>query len=413
MPYIIREDGEHFVIPSYRDVLTARNKTQLKKDILLLSQSYGEYITLQRKSGQQYEVAFSPETGYLLGETVWHHFKRPMDLIFCEAIPNTTEVILVIVKSGSVYLDGSFPIDSIPEELVIFLTQQNNFEIYTYGDVPISEIPEAGKFSFEASSVKSFTVLNDPVFEKLPLLKAYQLQLVDQVLKAQGIGVFPLRALLLLATTIFLLLGLYYFLVSEESPIEPIMISRDNPYQEFNAALMTPAPQAEMAMISDRLHSLLLLPGWVPTGISYKNKVLTIIVNSIGGNVESLFQWAEANGARSQVVATGFVLTFSISVPSRERPRNIYPLKEVMGRLVDRIKDIYPGNVLAIAEIKDQGAYQNLKFTLNLTDVSPMALKLIGEQFNDLPLVLENIELTIENGNINGLISLQALGSQL
>src|SRR5262245_59869678 len=187
MPYITREDGERFVIPSYRDVLTVKQKNQLKKEIVLLSQSYGEYITLQKKSPTQYEVAFSPDTGYLLGESIWQHFKKPNDLIYCEAVANTTEAILVIVKSGSVYLDGSFPVDSIPEELIIFLTQENNFEIYTYGDVPISAEAEAGKFSFEPNSVKSFTRLDKPVFPTLPLYKVYQLQLVDPVLRSQGI----------------------------------------------------------------------------------------------------------------------------------------------------------------------------------------------------------------------------------
>src|SRR5689334_4634429 len=204
MPYITREDGERFVIPSYRDVLTANQTNQLKREIKLLSQSYGEYITLQKKSATQYEVAFSTDTGYLLGESIWHHFKKPADMIYCEAIPNTTEAILVIVKSGSVYLDGSFPLDSIPEELIIFLTQQNHFQIYTYGDVPITETPESGKFSFEASSVKSFTILDKPVFPTLNLLKIYQLRLVDQVLKAQGIGVFPTRQLV----SVIVVLGL-------------------------------------------------------------------------------------------------------------------------------------------------------------------------------------------------------------
>ena len=141
MPYITRDDGEHFVIPSYRDVLSAKQKSQLKKDILLLSQSYGEYITLQRKNAAQYEVTFSPDTGYLLGESIWHHFKRPLDMIYCEVIANTAEAILVIVKEGSVYLDGRFPLEGIAEELVVFLTQHNQFEIYIYGDVPIAQTP--------------------------------------------------------------------------------------------------------------------------------------------------------------------------------------------------------------------------------------------------------------------------------
>src|SRR5581483_6511953 len=105
-----------------------------------------------------------------------------------EAIPNTSEAILVIVKSGSVYLDGSFSIESIAEELVVFRTQQNNFEIYTYGDVPISQSSEEGKFTLDPSSVHSFQVLDKPVFPTLPLLKSCQLQLVNVALKNQGIG---------------------------------------------------------------------------------------------------------------------------------------------------------------------------------------------------------------------------------
>jgi len=206
MAFITREDGVHFVIPSYRDVLVAK-KSAVQSEVMALSQNYGEYITMQRKGPEQYEVAFSPDTGYLLGETVWHYFNRPMDMIYCEAIPNTTEAILVIVKSGSVYLDGSFPKESIPEELVIFLTQQNNFEIYVYGDVPISEKPEEGKFSFEAASVKSFKKLDEPAFKNLPLLKAYNFQLVDIVIKEQGIGVFPVKEVVIGA--IGLVIGWY------------------------------------------------------------------------------------------------------------------------------------------------------------------------------------------------------------
>jgi len=66
MPYIAREDGERFVIPSYRDVLSAKRANLLKKEILLLSENYGSFIALQRKNTQQYEVAFSPDTGLFL-----------------------------------------------------------------------------------------------------------------------------------------------------------------------------------------------------------------------------------------------------------------------------------------------------------------------------------------------------------
>src|SRR5688572_7090824 len=206
MAYLTREDGERFIITSYRDVLSAKKLSLLRREIMLLSANYGEYITLQRKNINQYEVAFSPDPGYLLGESIWAFFKRPPDLIYCEAIPNTFEAILVIVKSGSVYLDGVFPLDVIQDELVIFKTQQNNFEIYVYGDVPISASIEENKFTFATSSVKSFTILDTPVFSTLPTTKAFQLLPVNQVLKAKGIGVLPLKKIL---TFIAIIIGLW------------------------------------------------------------------------------------------------------------------------------------------------------------------------------------------------------------
>src|SRR6185312_9913043 len=172
--------------------------------------------------------------------------------IYCEAIPNTTEAILVIVKSGSVYLDGSFPLDSIPEELIIFLTQQNNFEIYTFGDVPITQEPEAGKFSFEASSVKSFTILDKPVFPTLPLLKMYQLQLVDPVLKSQGIGVFPVKQLVTLAVVVGAIWGAYTLFTAKKAEVVA-PVQQVNPYQAYNDLLKSAAPDEEISKLTDKI----------------------------------------------------------------------------------------------------------------------------------------------------------------
>ena len=303
MSYITREDGEHFVIPSYRDVLSAKQKTQLKKDILTLSQSYGDYITLQKKNATQYEVAFSPDTGYLLGESIWHQFKRPMDMIYCESVPNTFEAILVIVKAGSVYLDGRFPMDSIPEE---FLTQQNSFEIYIYGDVPISEHPEEGKFNFEPSSVQSFNILSEPVFPTLPLLKMYQLQLVDQVLKAQGIGVLPITQIaILLAILGAGWFGWSYFTKPVVAPVAEA--PKVNPYQRYLDQLASPAPDAELGGLLNNTKKLLTMPGWTPVNLDYLHGMLQVKVQSAGGSVEALNNWCLLNN--NKTLATNHYLS--------------------------------------------------------------------------------------------------------
>lgn len=409
MAYITRQDGEHFVIPSYRDVLVTKNKSTLKKDILLLSQNYGEYITLQRKSATQYEVAFSSDTGYLLGESIWHHFKRPQDMIYCEAIPNTTEALLVIVKSGSVYLDGSFSIDSIPEELIIFLTQQNHFEIYIYGDVPITDVPTSGKFSFEPSSVKSFTFLPQPVFPTLRLLKAYQLQLVDPVLKAHGIGVFPVRKLLIAMSLVGLMWIVWSYVTREPTVVAPVSVV--DPMQPYIDALTSPAPNEQIKAVVAQTVRLMTIPGWSPKNIKYAAGTLTAIMQSNGNKMQDLLAWADQNKMAVTIKPDGVYLSIHLFIPSRAAPVTIYPLKQVIAQLVDQLATIYPGNHLQLNEFINKGVFTMVNVTISMNNASPMLLTMMGEQFKALPFVLTGITLDINSGSLTGSITLDALGN--
>jgi len=412
MPYITREDGERFVIPSYRDVLSAKKKNLLKREILLLSTSYGEYITLQRKNINQYEVAFSPDPGYLLGESIWHYFKRPQDMIYCEAIPNTTEAILVIVKSGSVYLDGRFPLDSIPEELVIFQTQQNNFEIYIYGDVPISETQEPNKFSFDRTSVKSFTVLDKPVFPTLPLVKTFQLQLVEPVLKAQGIGVFPTKQILAVVVVIGLFWMAWNYFTSQKQVIPQIIPTAANPYQGYYSTLAAPAPDQEITQLLLRMKLLLTLPGWVVDSIDYSNGTITASIKTYQKVlVDDLYNWANKNNATVQVQPTGMFIVLHFGLPKRPAPITINSLQEVLAQLTARLSNVLPANSMSFTAFVSHDVYSNTVVTITVDNISPAVLALVGQQLKDLPLVLNKVSLTITNGNLSGTIVLTALGS--
>ena len=411
MPYITREDGERFVIPSYRDVITSKSGAALKKEIVSLSESYGEYITLQRRTRSIYDVAFSPDTGYLLGESIWHHFKQPMDMIFCEAVPNTTEAILVIVKDGGVYLDGRFSVDAIPEELIIFLTQKAHFEIYVYGDVPISEIPMQGKFSFDANAVKSFKTLDAPVFNTLPLLKAYQFQLVEPTLKRLGIGGIQasqvIGALMLGGLVWF---GWSYFTAKpvETGPTEPQV----NPYQGFYDAFQSPSPDKEIEGTVQALSTLVSIPGWSVTSASYGNGVLTAKMSSAGTSIESLTQWAEENHDSVSVTNSGVEMTVNIVTMQRPAPEKIYPIQDSLVLILDRLSKVYPGNSFALAESTNSGVYTTQSASIAFSNIGMSVLSLIGQQLKNLPFVLKGVTLTVNSdGSVTGSINLQLLGS--
>ncbi|MCD6039234.1 MAG: hypothetical protein K0S27_634 [Gammaproteobacteria bacterium] len=416
MPYITREDGERFVIPSYRDVLSIKKASLLKREIFLLASNYGEYIALQKKSVNQYEVAFSTDPGALLGETVWHFFKRPQDLIYCEAIPNTSEAILVIVKSGSVYLDGSFSIDSIPEELVIFQTQHNQFDIYLYGDVPISQTPTEGKFSFDAGSVKSFNILDKPVFPTLPVVKIFQLQLVDVALKAYGIGVFPIKQLSLAVIALGLLWMGWVYLTThrKEIALPQVFVGVVNPYQVYIDALTSPNPANQIHQVVDDMALFFTIPGWYPNSVSWAGKGNNQVIASVksqGARTNVLYDWAAKNNIKVELQPDGFYVRASSVSPNRLPPTRISKLDDVIANLIDRLSYIVLGNPLSIKRYTDKGKYFETELTIKFSDLSPTMLNVIGQQFKTLPLVLSDINMSVSNGRLSGSIVLTALGN--
>jgi hypothetical protein len=417
MPFITREDGERFIIPSYRDVLSVKKATLLKKEVLLLASNYGEYIALQKKNVSQYEIAFSPEPGALLGETVWHYFKRPRDLIYCEAIPNTSDAILVIVKSGSVYLDGSFPIDSITDELVIFKTQQNDFDIYIHGDVPISQEPEEGKISLDASSVKSFNVLDKPIFPTLPIVKTFQLQLVDTVLKAHGIGVFPIKQLTAGALVVGALwMGWVYLSThKKEIAIPQVFVEAVNPYQAYINKLTSPNPATLIKQMVNNIGLFFTIPGWTPVSFTYKtlegSSVLDAAVKSEGARTNALYNWAAKNRVNVVLAPDGFHLVALLTPEIRPAPDVIYRSDSVIANLIDRLSYILPGNSLAIGSSVDKGKYKEIEIAITFQAISPTTLNTVGQQFKALPLVLSKASGTVTNGSLSGSIVLTELGN--
>jgi hypothetical protein len=410
MPYITRDDGDRFVIPSYRDTLTAKKQSLLKREITLLAANYGDYVTLQRKGRDDYEVAFSSDAGYLLGETIWAYFNRPRDLIYCEVIPNTSEAILVIVKNGSVYLDGSFPIDSIPEELVIFKTQQNQFDIYIYGDVPISQTPEEGKFSFDATSIHSFNVLEKPVFELLPVVKSFQLQLVDVVLKTQGIGVFPIKPVLMgIGFVVAIWVG-WKIISTSKVELPTSIISVVNPYQVYINTLSSPSPSYQVQFMVDGISRMLSIPGWFPDSIDYAAGSLRAAVKSDGGRTNTLFKWAENNNADIQINQSGIYINLNEHLNDRLPPTTIHDMKEVLANLIDRLSYVIPGNPLTLGTSENRGQYIETSITIDFVDVSLSTLALIGQQLKDLPLVLSSARVKVKDGFLSGSLVLIALG---
>ena len=410
MAYVTREDGEHFVVPAYRDLLTGKGKA-LHDQVQALSKNYGHYVILQHKQANQYEVALSPDMGYLLGESIWHYFNKPTDLVYCEAIPNTTEVLLVVVQGNTVYLDGNFAAEHITDELIIFLTQKNNFDIYVYGDVPISETQAEGKFTFPSESTKSFHILDTPALSKLPLLNIYQLQPIEKILRSSTFAL-PSAKKTTILLIILVILGWqgWSWLTTATAP-PPAPEPQENPYKDYYTALTSPSPEQELEEFFLQAKRLLAMPGWMAGDIQYSQGKLTTVVTSSGSKIATLLTWAENNKITATLNQNNITLTIEVKPPPRRPlPTKIYPLQAIIARLTDRIATIYPGNHLQLSTITDKGSYKITTITINFADISPMVFKLIGLQLKGLPFTLKSISLKI-GSNFSGAILVDAFGN--
>lgn len=413
MAYLVRDkDKAHFVTPSYREVLAVSQQAQVKKNILELSERYGDNITLQKTTADKYEVTFSPDKGYLLGESVWQYLKSPPDLIYCEALPEPGQVLLVIVKNGSVHLDGSFPVESIADELVIFVTEQNQFEIYTYGEVPLSEVPEEGKFSFDLTSVKSFQHLDASAFEKLPKLDEYLLKPVQQVLIAQGIGVIPLKPIILIIVFIGVLWLAWSYLSQPKEAVKETP-QQVNPYDAYNTALATPQPTEAVGAFLQALQILTAPPAWSAGSITYANGLVTTTATSQGGKIQTLMDWGKAEDISVAINGNTVILTKALTLKSRPLPQYIYPIDQVLTELIDNLTTFIDssGNTLQVGNPIHKSNYTQVTITIGFGNMSPAVLALLANQFDDLPIALQLINVTLTNGNMTGSMVLNVFGS--
>jgi hypothetical protein len=134
-------------------------------------------------------------------------------------------------------------------------------------------------------------------------------------------------------------------------------------------------------------------------------------VRSSGAKVSMLYGWLEENNAKLQITDQGIFVSMPIVVAKRSTDLTISPLQDVIAELLDRLSNVMPGNSLKLGAIVNHGQFFETELTVNFNDISLETLDLLGEQFSGLPLVLVKLTLTINNGMINGSITLNALGS--
>lgn len=415
MATLRRDDGLQFIIRPYRELFSPDRASVLKRKIRTISQKQGENARVFKLDDGNLVVAFSYDTGFLLGETIWTYLNKPANLIYCEALPERRQALIVVVKNGAVFLDAKVSFTSLIDEFIALSINDDKYDIFVYGDVPLGETEAGGKYAFAARNVNSFNKLDEPLLTKLPVYEEAQLQPLDLALTSPHLGkskVVPIIIGCAIILAIFIAWRIYK--AAPEEIISDITLAKPEaivmPYEQYYQALTTPAPQdqiVKMILLTQITHNF---PGWKLNTMTYDGVNYTFQFASNGGSIVQAQAWAKINNIDMKLQADSVTLTIPANLKNRPKFKIIYPLNEVMGVLIDGINRILTGKNVTFSDVITQGQYKEATVTINFSNTFPGMLILVGEELGRLPVTITAINMTSEKNLFSGTITLRVLG---
>lgn len=410
MSVLRRDDGALFILQPYRELLPSKNTALLKREFFLLSQQYGIFSRIFKQHDGCYEAVFSRDGGYLLGETVWHHFNKPQDLLYCEALPEKDQVLVVVVRNGHVYLDTKMAYDQLTDELVTLHAGTAHFEVYVYGDVPVGIDDGKASFVLEAERVKSFTRLDASLWASLPTVAELNLLPIESAVAELKLNQRAYQVAAVLSGLVLLSAAWLWF----SSPSAPVAVTQQKTvdlFQQYAQALTTPDPAVQLREFAQQLAVVYSIPGWTPTNVVYNGSNAQFELHSLGGSISSLLQWGSDHHLKIMLSSNGAQLLLSLTSDVRSAPQIIINSQQTIATLVDRMMRIVPSKSVQIGNVTPHGIYNETSATITLTSVSPDVLSLIGQALSGLPVNVTGGTLSVNNGFLSGNFQLTLLGN--
>jgi hypothetical protein len=414
MTQIIRYDDVEFVVLTYRELLTAATPGMMKREIQLLATENGQYVKCFPRE-QGVETVFSKDKGYLLAESVWDIFGQPDNLIYCEALPNNTSAVLVVIRGGTVFLDTEINLRNLMNELMALTLGSTAYKIKLFGDLPIGE--DSNQFQFPTQNVSSLERLKASVFLQLKPNEKYALGTVKQAFSSLGYTRIALKKLTIVVAVLAILAFIIWYVMKPTPPPPPVVVEGPPPpppdsYAAFKQALMTPAPDAVLQNLIGILSDAYTIPGWTPQSLALKGSIATVSLNKDGGNAGILLAWKRNHPNIQMSINTGTaVLTYAMQVTPRPTPEVIYKLSDLLANFYDELNAKFPGSTVTVGAIAKNINYQQSAIHISFTNQSPDSLMALVDILKGLPAVLSTATMTVNSGLISGQLTIQLIGA--
>lgn len=401
MATITRSDGLQFVVQAYRELLPIASRARLIREIRALAEQHGHYCYLARKPSGEIEAVIAKETGYLLGESVGHFFEQPENLIYVEALPEKDQLLLVVIREASVYIDAKIAAKDLQEELIPFMSSSKPYCIRVHGDVTLK---------FPDLLTSSFEKMPKSVFNQLVPNSAFSLRPLAFALKSPALGKNHIPVLITGIITVSILAGLSFFHSGRPVLMNVPHLASANPYADYERALSTAEPSEQLAHFVEVIKDLYFVPGWQVLGLKMQNGEYQIALQSEGGNLESLLNWSKQRQFSLSMTGQTVLLKRKIALKKRPAPANIYSLNQVVSLLVDELDELMNDKVIELGNNEPHGGAEVTPMKINLNRTSPEIIDLLSREIEHLPLELRSVDVSFKDGLIDGSIQLFVWG---
>lgn len=406
MTILTRNDGIEFVMQAYREIIENGNKTALAQKVHVLAEQHGRFVRLFKKEKHYYEAVFSNEAGYLLGESVKHYFYQAQNLIFCEALENEIDLLLVVVRDGEVYLDAIVNKISLRQELRLLISDRYQYQIFTHGAVPMLDDP-----ILPPEKIISFENLSDPLLPRLPTLKNLQLVPVELALKTQCNSSTNQSLIYLIISLLALSGGLILYNINTGLQKKQAQSVLADPYSQFNTALSSAEPHAQLIELMKTIELLYTIPGWQLQSINFSNNHYSVQLKNNQGDLTQISQWSDFNNFTYTQNNNQPTLTSLSHVPSRLPPKTISNEAALVEAITEPLRALLGAQAISIENTYTSGLAKQTTVTLNITQATPKILDIIGQLLENQPVTIENANFNNKDLTINGRIQFSIWGN--
>lgn len=408
---LIRDDGSKFAMHAHRELLTENKPAVLQKQIRQLSKRHGQFVRLLRKNEQGQEVAFSHHAGYLLGETVRHYFGQVEYLIFCETLPSSNNLLLVIIRHNKIYFDGIIPEHQLKQQLLPLLNETETYQVVVSGNPPLKKKANGNQFSLPSTAVASFETLEYLLLPRLPLIDHFKLLPLSTIVNRDRMTSFLVLSASVVLITLMVFNLVYWLHVTSNNQRNKIAADKSQElYRFYNHALMTPSPNQQLLETLRLIELCYSLPRWQAAEFLYTQNHYELLFHANSTDIALLNTRLNQKGFYFQLKPATAVISTSSLLPNRKKPTTLYLAEQILALLIDQLQKALPDQKMILNPAITHGIIMEAPLTIVLLQVSPQTLILIGTLLKHLPVSINQIKLTLKSGMMSGTINLSVWG---